>query len=193
MNDQEIEAFDIFPWNQNFESGIPLVDEQHKQLVRILNLLANHLGNQSGAIRLNQVFDDLAAYADHHFKTEEGIWEPCFGNDPEYLNHKQTHDSFMGQVSALKAEEGDKPLDVVVEDILKFLTHWLAFHILDSDKRMAKTVLAVNAGLPLEQAKAQAEIEMSGSMQVLIETVLSMYDHLSSRTLELMREKNERA
>ncbi|HCS12487.1 MAG: hybrid sensor histidine kinase/response regulator [Zetaproteobacteria bacterium CG06_land_8_20_14_3_00_59_53] len=192
MNDQEIEAFDIFPWNQNFESGIPLVDEQHKQLVRILNLLANHLGNQSGAIRLNQVFDDLAAYADHHFKTEEGIWEPCFGNDPEYLNHKQTHDSFMGQVSALKAEEGDKPLDVVVEDILKFLTHWLAFHILDSDKRMAKTVLAVNAGLPLEQAKAQAEIEMSGSMQVLIETVLSMYDHLSSRTLELMREKNER-
>ena len=35
-------------------------------------------------------------------------------------------------------------------------------------------------------------MEMSGGMRVLIETILSMYDRLSSRTLHLMKEINER-
>jgi len=50
----------------------------------------------------------------------------------------------------------------------------------------------VQSGLSLEEAKSQAGAEMSGWMKVLIETILSMYDTLSSRTLELMREIHER-
>jgi len=42
-------------------------------------------------------------------------------------------------------------LDEVLGGILGFLTHWLAYHILDTDKRMAKVVLALDAGYPLEQ------------------------------------------
>jgi len=193
MSEQADNTFDIFPWNRNFESGLPLVDEQHKELVRIINHLATHLGNQSSPVELNQVFADLAAYADYHFKTEESIWSPVYGDDPDYASHKRIHDSFMVKVAKLKSEEQTRPLEKVVEDILRFLTHWLAYHILDSDKRMAKTVLAVQEGLPLEQAKLRANEEMSGSMQIMIETVLSMYDHLSSRTLDLMRERNERS
>jgi len=33
---------------------------------------------------------------------------------------------------------------------------------------------------------------MSGAMKTLIDTVLNMYDSLSSRTMELLREKSER-
>jgi len=193
MNEPADNTFEIFPWNRNFESGLALVDEQHKELVRIINHLATHLGKQSSPVELNQVFADLAAYADYHFKTEESLWAPVYGDDPDYISHKGTHDSFMVKVAKLKSEEQTRPLEKVVEDILRFLTHWLAYHILDSDKRMAKTVLAVQEGLSLEQAKRRANEEMSGSMQILIETVLSMYDHLSSRTLDLMRERNERS
>jgi len=58
--------------------------------------------------------------------------------------------------------------------------------------RMAKAVLGIQSGLSLEDAKIQAKLEMSGGMRVLIETILSMYDRLSSRTLHLMTEIIER-
>lgn len=192
MQKNSIEFFEVFPWNDNFETGIAEIDEQHKQLVHLLNQLAAHLAHQSDSIELNQVFGELAAYADHHFKTEESIWQPYFKDDPWYTGHEQTHNSFMANVVKLKEEESSKPLDMVIEDILRFLTHWLAYHILDSDKRMAKAVQAMNSGQSLAEAKVQADHEMSGSMKLLIDTVLAMYDSLSSRTLELMKEKTER-
>ncbi len=192
MSEKRPKFIEVFPWNSNFETGIADVDAQHRRLVELLNQLAGHLGNRSDPVELNQVFADLAAYADYHFKTEEGVWEPHFGDDAWYQGHKKVHESFIADVVALKEEEKTKPLETVVEDILKFLTHWLAFHILDSDKRMAKAVHAIESGKTLEAAKKQADEEMSGSMQVLIDTVLSMYDDLSSRTLELMREQAER-
>jgi diguanylate cyclase (GGDEF)-like protein/PAS domain S-box-containing protein len=57
---------------------------------------------------------------------------------------------------------------------------------------MAKIVRNMESGLSLDQAKAHANQEMSGAMKVLIETILSMYDSLSSRTLRLMKEIIER-
>lgn len=47
-------------------------------------------------------------------------------------------------------------------------------------------------GLSFEEAKVASDKKMSGSIRVLIETVMSMYDGLSSRTLDLMRERHER-
>jgi diguanylate cyclase (GGDEF)-like protein/PAS domain S-box-containing protein len=98
----------------------------------------------------------------------------------------------VSDVLRLKNEENSRPLHDVLEDVLSFLTHWLAFHILESDKHMAKVSLAVQSGASLEQAKQQAHQEMSGATEVLIKTVLSMYDALSRRTLQMMKEVIER-
>ena len=53
--------FEIFPWNKNFETGIELIDEQHKKLVSILNKLAAHLANCSDDVMLNDIFDELVS------------------------------------------------------------------------------------------------------------------------------------
>ncbi len=180
--------FEIFPWNKNFETGIELIDEQHIQLVDILNHLAAHLANLSGDVTLNKVFDELTDYADYHFKTEESIWITHFKDDAWYSSHVHTHDSFIDNITALKNNHELKPLDIVIQDIVSFLTHWLAFHILDTDRRMAKTVQAMASGATLDEAKVLANDEMNGSMKILVNTVLTMYDSLSIRTLNLMRE-----
>lgn len=192
MNNEDIEFFEIFPWHKNFETGVDIIDEQHKKLVDILNQLAAHLANRSKPITLNKVFDELASYADYHFKTEEKIWLTYFKDDKWFSNHEDTHESFIDKVIALKKEEDKKPLDDVIQDIVSFLAKWLAFHILDSDKRMAIAIKYLDEGQSLEQAKNNSNEEMSGSTKVLIETVLTMYDSLSNRTMELMREKTLR-
>ena len=50
----------------------------------------------------------------------------------------------------------------------------------------------MQSGLSLEEAKIQSKLGMSGGMKNLIETVLTMYDDLTSRTLDLMKEIIER-
>ncbi|TAN69079.1 MAG: bacteriohemerythrin [Methylobacter sp.] len=183
---------EIFPWNDNFKTRIARIDEQHRRLIDLINMLANHLAHQSDFNTLESIFTELSEYAAYHFRTEETIWSQYFHEDELEAEHKRAHRSFVETLLSLKSEENITPLDQIVADILSFLTHWLAYHILDSDMHMAKIVCCIQSGLSLEEAKTQAKQEMSGAMKVLIETILSMYDSLSSRTLHLMKEIIER-
>lgn len=192
MNNNEIEFFEIFPWDKNFETGITIIDSQHKKLIDILNSLAAHLANLSDTPVLDEIFDELANYADYHFKSEENIWIKYFKDDDLIIEHQLTHGSFIEKVIELKNNKENRPFDDVIYDIVIFLSKWLAYHILDTDKRMAKTILAIKAGAHLEDAKKQTELEMSGVMHSHIQTVLSMYGNISTRTLDLIREKSLR-
>lgn len=189
MKQKSAELFEVFLWNDNFGTQIPVIDEQHKQLVALLNKLASHLAHLSELPELKSIIAELATYVDYHFKTEEAIWQEYFQDDPWFLSHLKTHNSFIDQVAELEAQLNSKSQNEMVNDIVKFLTHWLAFHILDKDRRMALTVLSIESGMPLADAKVRADEQMSSSIDVLIDTVLMMYDSLSSRTMELMQEK----
>lgn len=189
---EHLDRFEVFPWNANFETGIPAIDDQHKKLVDLLNDLTDTLVSGDN-VELERVFDELAGYAAWHFESEEEVWAPCFGDDDDWLaRHHETHASFLPTVIELKQQYADKPLRETLEHIVKFLIRWLAHHIIDSDKRMAMVVRNVEAGMTLDQAKAKSAEDMSGSAKLLIDTVLLMYDGLSSRTLDLMRERVER-
>jgi len=108
------------------------------------------------------------------------------------VSHQEVHATFLPKVLEIKEQEAGKPLGDIVEKIIKFLIRWLAFHIIDVDKRMAMVIRAVQSGSSLEDAKILADKKMSGSMRVLIETILNMYDGLSSRAIDLMRERSAR-
>ena len=179
---------EIFPWSENFATGIEAIDVQHRRLVELLNQLVSHLANRAEAPALNAVFDALRDYTLVHFRDEEAIWREAFGDDPWATRHHAAHESFVEEVLRLKAEEATRPLDTVVEDIAGFLTHWLALHIIDSDKRLALATLAIRGGMPVEQAKAHANEEMSGSARAMIDAIMSMYDRLATRTVQLTRE-----
>lgn len=182
----------IFPWNANFETGIETIDKQHRKLVDLINSLAMHLAFQSSQLTLDDVFHELTEYTAHHFTTEEKLMRIHIGEDAISQEHEESHRSFVAEIVRLKSNEANISSEAVFNEILTYLSHWLACHILESDKHMAKIILAMQNGVSLEKAKEQAREEMAGWMNVLIETILSMYDTLSSRTLQLMREVHER-
>lgn len=186
------ETFEIFPWNENFVTGISQIDEQHKKLVQLLNRLANGLAYQVETLELDAIFQELSDYIDYHFKTEEEVWHQFLAGDAWEASHKKSHESYVTDILALKDEKNTKAVHDVLEDILSFLTRWLIFHIMHSDMRMSKAALALQSGMSLKEAKQQAEREMSGALDVLMITVLSMNDALASRTLQLMKEVTER-
>ena len=153
--------FEVFPWNDGFTIGIAQIDEQHQILVQFLNTLASSLAFHADMPSSRLIFMELSDYAVYHFQTEENIWHQYFADDPLEAAHKKSHNDFINKVNSLKYEEKNKPLETVLEDVVSFLTHWLAIHILENDKRMAKVVLAIQSGMSLEQAKQQAIQDMS--------------------------------
>jgi hemerythrin len=58
---------EIFPWNDNFATGITIIDEQHKHLVELLNILVGHLAFQSEAPAVEDVLGELQEYAQEHY------------------------------------------------------------------------------------------------------------------------------
>lgn len=186
-----LDFFEVFPWNTNFETGNEEIDEQHKELVYLLNKLANTLTHDD-SIEVNEAFAELAKYADYHFETEEDIWAHYFKDDNWFTSHQLSHASFLPKVLELKNKDADQPMQEMIEDIVKFLIRWLAFHIIDEDKRLSFVIDELKNGKSMEEAKLVSDRKMNGSIRVLIDTVLAMYDGLSSRTINLMRERNAR-
>jgi PAS domain S-box-containing protein/hemerythrin-like metal-binding protein len=183
-----LNSIDIFPWNENFNTGVAKIDEQHRKLVQLLNQLASHIAFKSDLPALNIIFAELADYAVYHFQTEEAIWHANLADDPLEASHKKVHDSFINAVIQLKGDDGQKPMALVIEELLSFLTLWLASHILETDRYMAMVVLGIQSGMSADAAKNQAREQMSGTMQVLIDIILSTYGNHVTNTLRLMRE-----
>lgn len=183
--------FVIFPWNDNFATGIDIIDDQHKVLVAILNKLANHFVHESsGAESLDALVQELADYADFHFRTEEDVWHRHFNGHPLLEAHEQAHRDFFDKVSTIQRSQDN--LEDFADELFGFLTRWLAFHILDSDKRMALATIKTDGGVELEKALLLADQELTGSLAVLIRAVLDMYGELSASTIELMKQKMAR-
>ena len=180
--------FEIFPWNASFATGIDLIDTQHQQLVAILNRLAKHfVSGSTSTVGIETIIKELADYADYHFRCEEDVWHRHFTGHPMLSAHEQAHHEFFIKIAAIRDNRGK--LEDFADDLFGYLTRWLAFHILDNDKRMALATLRMDDGEPIEQALLAADQEMTGALALLIRTVLDMYGELSANTIELMRQK----
>lgn len=180
-----IDAFDIFPWSSEFETGIGFMDEQHQTLVRLLNVLARKLVQPSATQSCDDVLKELSDYTVYHFESEEALMRQFLPGDALESGHRRTHHGFVAEIGRLKALADEDPESAPVERLVGFLSHWLAYHILDMDRRMAMVVRAVQAGTPLAEAKLQTDRTMSRA-------VLGTHDILSARTLQLMKEVVQR-
>ena len=63
---KSLEKLEVFPWNENLDTGIAIIDEQHKQLVLLLNQLAAAL-TRDNLLEINDIFAELTQYAEFHF------------------------------------------------------------------------------------------------------------------------------
>jgi hemerythrin-like metal-binding protein len=116
---------DIFPWDDNFSTGLPTVDDQHRKLVQLLNSLASHVAFRSDVRELGLLFDELADYTVYHFETEEGIWHEFLKGDPLEQAHRSTHASFINEVVRFKVLLGSTAQHQLAEEALGFLARWL--------------------------------------------------------------------
>ena len=179
---------DLFPWHESFETGIGVIDDQHRGLVALLNRLAHEAVAESNAAETNLVLDQLVDYAARHFSTEEAIWREHLADTPDEVLHRESHAHFLAEIDRLRtAHQASAPVDWA-RDTITFLARWLIAHILESDQRMAFAVQARLERLPSDLARVRAQERMHHSTQVMVETILELYGRHASAALQLKQE-----
>lgn len=121
----------LFLWKKSYETGIAEVDDQHRQLVGIINKLSDAMMEQKGYMTVPRILEELADYVQLHFTTEEWI----MGNSgyPALEEHKKEHLKLTDSLLQFR-KEFSQDHKVKPSEVLNFLCVWLKEHILVNDK-----------------------------------------------------------
>jgi len=119
-------------WKNEYSVNVAEIDEQHRQLVVMINRLHDGMKARQGQSVLKETLADLASYAVGHFGTEEKYFNQ-FGY-PSAPVHKIEHDRFVGKVVQYK-KDFDSGKVMMSMDVMDFLKNWLVSHIQGSDKK----------------------------------------------------------
>jgi len=178
-----------FNWGKCYETGLPTVDKQHHALVDLINHYGELLtaGERIGAPEIDSALQQLTDYAHYHFREEERMMVQA-GLERNYVReHKHFHADFLHEVTLMKDGMGQGQTQA--EQLLKFLTHWLAYHILGTDQSMARQMAAMAAGKSAEQAYLDDQQEKENATGPLLLALNGLFQQINERNREL-RELN---
>jgi two-component system NtrC family sensor kinase len=145
----------LMAWSHHFETGVDTVDRQHRALVDLVNQAAPLLATagNAGLAHAGHLLDELTRYAAVHFEDEERLMLEA-GLDPAYLeHHHRTHEAFGQAVRTMREQATPHGL-LSGNELLRFMTSWLTFHILGEDQSMARQMRALQAGSTAAEAWA---------------------------------------
>lgn len=125
----------LIPWREDFNVGIVMVDQQHRQLVSILNHLHEAMKNGSNALAVQTVLSELASYTRFHFAAEEKLMAEC--GYPGREEHIRKHRAMVARVGDFVEEMRINSVTTPPK-LLNFLKEWLTKHILETDREMAQ-------------------------------------------------------
>lgn len=126
-----------FVFSDEYYTGINFVDDEHKELFRIIEDVNQVIMNDYVHDKYDEIvrlLEELKNYTQYHFNDEE-----------EYMTkigyeglgaQKKAHDAFINRLEELDLEEIDDNQQQTLEELMEFLTSWLVNHILHMDKKI---------------------------------------------------------
>ena len=126
-------------WTNQLSVGVPLIDSQHKELIRICNGLLSAVAKKRGERVLRNVVRRLREYTVFHFSSEERFMDKVRfpGRGGHALEHERLKRSVKRYQRLLYERE-----DLTADEVLRFLKGWLLKHILSQDFELADYVHA---------------------------------------------------
>lgn len=122
-------------WTKNLNTGIEVIDGQHKQIVDYINQLDDARQTLSRSA-IGKIIDDTIEYTISHFGFEETLIEDA---GYEFVRpHKRVHQLFVKRVSEYKQrfDSGDD----ISGELHGLLSRWLYSHILNDDAAYVSAV-----------------------------------------------------
>ena len=137
---------EIIQWRPTLETGIDVIDQQHKRIVDYINALriAQVKGDRGAVAR---TIDDVIDYTQSHFGFEEALMEDA--GYPLLNAHKRVHELFMRRVAVL--HQRFKSGEDIAQDLHNVLARWLITHIQTEDRHYVGAVKEKMVGVVADQ------------------------------------------
>jgi len=120
----------LIEWRKEFETGVPDVDHEHRELVDLINRLHERLREGSTPEEVREFLGEVFARIAAHFALEESIMRKHVYD--EYAGHKAEHEKLLDEIRDIMdgAEEGyTGALSTAVAD-------WFVNHFKTKDARL---------------------------------------------------------
>lgn len=119
---------------KDLETGNPIVDKEHRELLKAVNELMDACGKGQGRAAMEPALKFLINYVDEHFKHEEQLQQGA--NYPDLPRHRKIHEEYKRKLKDIAAEiPASGP---TVADLSKLNAHIaiLISHIRVEDKKV---------------------------------------------------------
>ncbi|MBN8455391.1 bacteriohemerythrin [Accumulibacter sp.] len=120
-------------WDQILSVGVDEIDEDHRKLVNIFNILNHAVVDEESPQYLAAILAELINCTVWHFSHEERLMLKHRYDAIE--EHKAEHQELIKSAQELQQEilRANKPM---VDEHIEFLERWLTEHILTADLRL---------------------------------------------------------
>ncbi len=125
----------FFVWDDAYNTGIEVIDIQHRKIVDYINQLDKAISTND-KVEIDKVFDNLFNYCLSHFSFEESLMAE---HGYEYTEgHRDVHNSFTARIERYKSEwnQGND----ISRQLLRDLKVWLVSHIQREDQHYAEVI-----------------------------------------------------
>ncbi|WP_109120664.1 bacteriohemerythrin [Azospirillum sp. TSO22-1] len=129
-------------WTAEMETGIPVIDGDHRMLLALVNQIADP-DNQGDRTAVEFVLDELVGYAAVHFAREEELLARA--GYPDLEEHRRVHRTLLEETRDLQRRMVAFTPGLGNE-LHRFLGHWLTSHILGEDQTYVPYLLAEHGG-----------------------------------------------
>jgi hemerythrin len=174
-----------FQWGVPFLTGLSEVDKQHQHLVDIINKFGSLLTEDGIRFQdVDSLYNELTNYAVYHFQEEEKMMSEVKVDTLHLNRHIDVHKGFLEEVTSIYSRISQDNLDQAGA-LLKFLTHWLAYHILGEDQDLAKQIKSIQSGVSPREVYGKLEQERLSATAPLLEALNGLFEQVTMRNKEL--------
>lgn len=130
-------SYVLVRWQDSYSTNIPVIDEQHKKLVGLINELYSAFLQRAGREKYGEIIAEMVKYTVYHFKTEESLMR--LYNYSKLEEHIEEHKKFTKKTFQFKKEYDSGKTNLNYQ-LLNFLRNWLVSHICSVDKEYVPVI-----------------------------------------------------
>lgn len=120
-------------WSARYSVGVAKLDEQHKQIIGMLNrLVTSPEARDANSETISEILTTMTRYSLEHFKTEEGLLKEH--GYPDLEKHRQEHIAYRKKAIDFSTATS-LGVESVPQILVTYLFEWWTNHILEEDMK----------------------------------------------------------
>ena len=124
----------LIEWRKDFETGVPDVDHEHRELVDLINTLHERIAAGEDRARISEFLGEVFARIAAHFALEESIMRKH--RYDEYEAHKAEHEQLLDDIRGIMDDVENDPGEDYRAALSATVRDWFVNHFKTKDARL---------------------------------------------------------